>query len=178
MNKSTLYELHSLYEDLSAKGYNPEMDALRELIMRKESEILEDTSATGGPSVAGVSSGGVGMADASTSGMGNVYQSQPSSLPGSLNGSNWSNWGGVEGSGDISVPYNPSGGKKMIQKIKSPMGKNHGSKTGKKSRLRGMDLKKLRSLSKTSNQPKSKRVMNFDDFARKDITTKITKVKE
>lgn len=178
MNKLTLHELYSLYENLSVDGYNPEMDVLKELIMRKESEILEDTSATGGPSVSGVSSGGVGMADASTSGMGNVYQSQPSNIPGSLNGPSWSNWGGTEGSGDISVPYNPSGGKKMIQKMKSPMGKNHGSKTGKKSRLKGIDLKKLRSISRSSNQPKSKRLMNFDDFSKKDITTRVTKVKE
>jgi hypothetical protein len=41
--------------------------------------------------------------------------------------------GGTIGSGDISVPYNPGGADRMIQKI-PVMGYNHGARTGKKER--------------------------------------------
>jgi hypothetical protein len=181
MNLS-LSELYSLYESLSKNGYVSELDPIRELIIQKENILLvEDTSGTGGLSVSSStpSAGGIAMADASISGMGGVYQSQPSTFPGSLNGTNWINGGGEEGSGDISVPYNPSGTNRMFQKIKSPMGKNHGAKTGKKSRIRGLDLKRIRSMkSSKPTQSGPRRVMNFDDFAKKDITTKVTRVKE
>jgi hypothetical protein len=111
--------------------------------------------------------------------MGGVHQSQPSSIPGALNGSNWMMNGGQEGSGDISIPYNPGGANRSFHTMKSPMGKNHGPKTGKKSRVKKIDLRGLKSMmSDKSKKPKGPRVMNFDDFAKKDITTKITRVKE
>jgi hypothetical protein len=50
--------------------------------------------------------------------------------------------GGTIGSGDISVPYNPGGADRMIQKI-PVMGYNHGARTGKKSREK-VDMKALR----------------------------------
>ncbi len=150
------------------------------MISKFQDFINEDTSATGGSSISGSvpSSGGVALANASISGMGPVQSSQPSSFPGALNGANWINGGGESGSGDISVPYNPSGSNRMFQKIPSPMGKNHGAKTGKKSREKKLDLKSLRDVLK--NRPKSGggKIMNFDSFAKKDITTRVTKIKE
>lgn len=137
----------------------------------KDFLLLEDTSATGGPSVGGSSGGGVAIA-----GMGAIQNSQPSTLPGALNGADWISGGGRSGSGDISVPYNPSGGNRVFHKIPSPMGKNHGSKTGKKSREKKIDLKGLRDLMK--NKKPSGKIMNFDSFAKGDIVTKVTKVKE
>lgn len=153
------------------------------MISKFQDFINEDTSATGGPAVSGTSvsapsGGGVALANATTAGMGPIQSSQPSSFPGALNGTNWINGGGESGSGDISVPYNPSGTNRMFQKIPSPMGKNHGAKTGKKSREKKLDLKNLRDMLR--NRPKSGggKIMNFDNFAKKDITTRVTKVKE
>jgi hypothetical protein len=148
------------------------------------SEFLnEDTSATGGPAVSGSAvaaptSGGVALGNTSIAGMGPVQSSQPSAFPGALNGADWINGGGESGSGDIGVPYNPSGANRMFQKIPSPMGKNHGSKTGKKSREKKLDLKHLRDVLKNRPKAGSGKIMNFDNFAKKDITTKVTKIKE
>lgn len=183
MNQMNLKDLHSLYENLSNQGIDSELDSLRELILRRENEILEDTSGTGGPVVSGSSvsapsGGGVSMADASTSGMGGVYSSQPSAFPGSLNGAAWISGGGKDGSGDVSIPYNPGGANRIFQKMKSSMGKNHGSNTGKKHRLKRLDLKKIQSLRSKNKEDKPKRVMKFDDFNKKNLVTKVTKVTE
>lgn len=133
-------------------------------------ELNEDTSATGGPAVSG--------------GMGAVVSAQPSGLAGQTIGQNWASNGGVDGSGDIGVPYNPSGSNRVFQKL--PMGKGHGPRTGKKSREKKLDLKSLRmafdkkrkSEDDNSGVEKPKKVMNFDDFAvRKDITS-VKKVSE
>jgi hypothetical protein len=126
-------------------------------------EINETTSATGGPAVSG--------------GMGAVVSAQPSGLAGQTIGQNWASNGGVDGSGDIGVPYNPSGSNRVFQKL--PMGKGHGAMTGKKSREKKLDLKALKmSFDKRkkndieSGVSKPKKVMNFDDFSvRKDITS-------
>jgi hypothetical protein len=120
--------------------------------------INEDTSATGGPSVGG---------------MGAVVNSQPSSLPGTTTNPTYANTGGVDGSGDVSVPYN-TGGIKAFQKIPI-MGKNHGSMTGKKSRNKKIDMKAIKNIfakkqDYTTGQGKSK-VMDFDAFAKADINT-------
>lgn len=138
-----------------------------------------DTSATGSPAGGGdCYSGGVAFANAGIGGMGSVTAAQPSSYAGSTIGNNWSGNGGTVGSGDISNPF--PGPDKMYQK---EMGKNHGARTGKKSRVKKLDLKSLRSaLSKkqdytTSAEPKGKRVMNFDDFQKQGLS-KVTKVKE
>ena len=127
-------------------------------------ELNETTSATGGPAISG--------------GMGAVVSAQPSGLAGQTIGQNWASNGGVDGSGDIGVPYNPSGSNRVFQKL--PMGKGHGPRTGKKSREKKLDLKSLRAAfdkkkkgeldSESGDKPK--KVMNFDDFSvRKDITS-------
>lgn len=125
-------------------------------------ELNETTSATGGPAISG--------------GMGAVVSAQPSGLAGQTIGQNWASNGGVDGSGDIGVPYNPSGSNRVFQKL--PMGKGHGPRTGKKSREKKLDLKSLRAAfdkkkrgdSETIDKPK--KVMKFDDFSvRKDITS-------
>ncbi len=117
----------------------------------------DGTSATGG---------------APSAGMGAVVSAQPSGLAGTTIGTNWASGGGTIGSGDISVPYNPSGANRMIEKI-PVMGHNHGPRTGKKSRTKKVDMNALRTtfakkqdFTKTS---KDKKVMNFDDFAKSDI---------
>lgn len=167
---------------------------INQIILEKEAEyiesILEDTSATGGPggAVSGggaVSSGGVAMANASIGGMGNITAAQPSSYAGVTTGSNYSQGGGTIGSGDIGVPFNVGGGKTMFQKVPAvEMGKSHGPRTGKKSRQKKLNLKTIKNLFAqrqdfTAGQggtPKTKRVMNFDDF-QKDGLNKVTKVK-
>lgn len=143
-----------------------EYKSLCEKINRLEN-LMEDgggTSATGGPSVGG---------------MGAVVNSQPSGLAGATIGTNWASGGGTVGSGDVSVPYNPSGSNRVFQKIPShglEMGKGHGPRTGKKSRTKKLDIKALRNVFAkrqdwTSGQVKSgeKKVMSFDDFQKNDI---------
>jgi hypothetical protein len=93
---------------------------------------------------------------------------------------NWASGGGTTGSGDISVPYNPSGSNRVFQKLQAPMGKNHGPRTGKKSRQKRLDLKALKNIfakrqDYTSGEgevkTKSKKVMDFNDFFKSDFTT-------
>ena len=161
------------------------------IIDEKENEyskmIVEDTS-TGSPSGAvtggDCGSGGVAYSNASNvSGMGAVVSSQPSSYAGSTIGSDFTSGGGTIGSGDIGVPYNASG-TKMFQKMPVQMGKNHGPRTGKKSRVKRFDIKAFRNaLSQkqdyTSGQGERKtpKVMNFNDFSKSDLM-KVTKVKQ
>lgn len=144
--------------------------------------LNETTSATGGPagSVGSITGGGgVALANATTAGMGAIQSGQPSAFPGALNGVDWISGGGTEGSGDIGVPYNPSGKNRVFQKVPATMGKGHGAMTGKKSREKKLDLKHLRDILKKdrNSMEKGKRVLNFDDFA-KDKLDKVTKVKE
>lgn len=161
MKKFTLIELYGLKQRMAKANDYSLMTEINEAITEKESEILEDTSATGG-----LSSGG---------GMGAVVSAQPSGLAGQTIGTNWASNGGTTGSGDISVPYNPSGTNRMSQKLDSPMGKNHGSRTGKKSRKKKLDLKTLRSMMSKSKEfkpsEKGKKVMNYNDFLKNDFTT-------
>jgi hypothetical protein len=122
------------------------LDILNEL-------LKEDTSATGGP---------IGsMAGGEVSGMGSVVNSQPSQFPGALNGNAWINGGGSEGSGDISVPYNPSGGNRMFQKLPAPLG----------------NKKKLKKNKFKSETSKTQKLMKFSDFT-KDEMNRVTRVKE
>lgn len=131
--------------------------------------MIEDgggTSATGGPSVGG---------------MGAVVSAQPSGLAGATIGTSWASHGGTVGSGDVSVPYNPSGANRVFQKIPAPsfeMGKGHGPRTGKKSRTKKLDLKALKDVFAkrqdwTAGQAKNgeKKVMSFDDFQKNDVNT-------
>jgi hypothetical protein len=112
--------------------------------------------------------------------MGAVVSAQPSGLAGTTIGPGWASGGGTTGSGDISVPYNPSGANRVFQKLPAPMGKNHGPRTGKKSRQKRLDLKALKDVfskrqdftsGEGESKPKGKRVMDFNDFFRNDFTT-------
>jgi hypothetical protein len=136
-------------------------------IQNKETMILEDTSATGGPSVGG---------------MGAVVNSQPSGLAGSTIGTNWASGGGTVGSGDVSIPYNPSGSNRVFQKMPAPMGKEHGPRTGKKSRVKKLDMKALKNIfakrqdftageGEREKGSKGGKVMNFNNFLKNDFTT-------
>lgn len=173
-----------------------DLRTINQIILEKEIEYSEslifneDVSATGGPAGAvsgggAVSSGGVGMANAGIAGMGSFQAAQPSSYAGTTTGAAFAQGGGTTGSGDIGVPFNAGGGVKMFQKIPAKeMGTNHGPRTGKKSRQKKLNLKTIKNLFAqrqdfTANQggvPKTKKVMNFDDFQKDDLT-KVTKVK-
>ena len=183
LNIEELVELRTnmLLEKRSVKELN-------NLIKEKEieySKYLVEDSATGGPAGAvtggSVGSFGVAMANAGIAGMGAVVSPQASSMPGATTGTNWSNFGGTEGSGDLATPFPVGGRNQMYQKLE--MGKNHGSRTGKKSRVKKMNLKSLKDIfakkqdyTKGSEKP-AKRVMSFDDFQKGEIN-KITKVKQ
>ena len=101
-----------------------------------------------------------------------------SGLGGQTIGTSWASGGGGE-PGQISVPYNPSGSNRVFQKIAAPeMGKNHGARTGKKSREKKLDMKTLKSMfarkqDYTAGEGEVKRpskVMSFDNFAKDDIS--------
>jgi len=176
MEKFSLMELYGIRRRMINEGYQDDvlLKTVNDAIISKESEILEETSATGGVSV---------------SGMGAVVSAQPSGLAGATIGTNWASGGGTVGSGDVSMPYNPSGANRVFHKAPLAMGKDHGPRTGKKSRTKKLDIKTLKNmLSKTQdyqdgqnertpkkpeNQPssKEKRVFNFNDFLKNDFTT-------
>ena len=169
MSKLSLYQLNCI-KDLMVKENltnNSDYKVICEKINNIES-IMEDgggTSATGGPSVGG---------------MGAVVSAQPSGLAGATIGTNWASGGGTVGSGDVSVPYNPSGSNRVFQKIPAPsMGSNHGARTGKKSRTKKLDMKALKNIfakrqDYTDGQGDVKRepkVMSFDNFQKSDVNT-------
>jgi hypothetical protein len=186
MRDISLYELYVLLEKMEKGDYtSSDIKLVKKLIDKKE-RIFENTSATGGPAGSagaasvGFGGGGVSLANATTAGAGPVVSSQPSSIPGALNGVNWINGGGKEGS-DISVPYNPSGANRMFQKMPIPSGmrrKREGDPNviTKKSRNKLIDMKALKDM--LASKKSSGKIMNFNDFEKKDITTKVTKVKE
>ncbi len=164
MKNLSLFELYDLKWKLKKEKNFILLEKVMELINLKEYEILEDTSATGG-----ISPGGMGA----------VVNSQPSGLAGATIGPNWASQGGTVGSGDVSIPYNPSGANRVFQKIPTEMGSNHGPRTGKKSRKKRISLKSLKDIfSKrqdfTTGQVQTdnakKRVMNFDDYLRNDFS--------
>jgi hypothetical protein len=104
-----------------------------------------------------------------------------SGLGGQTIGTSWASGGGPEEPGQISVPYNPSGANRVFQKIAAPeMGKNHGARTGKKSREKKLDMKTLKSMfakrqdytageGEVDDRPS--KVMSFDSFAKDEINT-------
>jgi len=169
MSKLSLYQLYRIKEMMEKESLNndSEYQILCEKIERLQN-LMEDgggTSATGGPSVGG---------------MGAVVNAQPSGLAGATIGTSWASHGGTVGSGDVSIPYNPSGSNRVFQKIPAPpgleMGKDHGPRTGKKSRVKKLDMKALRDVFAkrqdwTAGQAKNgeKKVMSFDDFQKNDI---------
>ena len=182
MKDLSLKKLYKLYHKaILENSSQSELDVLLELINQKE--LNETTSATGGPS-GSVGSSSVGFGSIGTSlksNVGPVPPAQPSRATGNLKGINWMN-GGDSGSDDIEVPYNPSGPNRVFQKIPAPMGKGHGARTGKKSRVKGLDLKALSNILKNKNKdtdmkPRTGKVMNFDDFQKGEVN-QITKVKE
>jgi len=175
MEDYNLLELYAWRKRVIKSGILEDLlSEINEAILIKEQKLLEDTSATGGPSVGG---------------MGAVVSAQPSGLAGATIGTNWASNGGTVGSGDVSMPYNPSGSNRVFQKAPLPMGKDHGPRTGKKSRKKRLDMKSLKNmLSKTQdyqagqeertpdkpqNQPssKEKKVVNFNDFLKNDFNT-------
>jgi hypothetical protein len=129
-------------------------------IMNFEQHINEETSATGGPAGA-VASGG-------------MVNSQPSSLPGVTTDPAYANTGGVVGTGDPSYPYNAGG--KLVN-VNSPMGSDHGPRTGKKSRVKKLDMKALKNIfakrqdytSGEGNVDRKAKVMDFDAFQKADV---------
>ena len=165
-----LIELYKIKHKLTKEGNidNEYYQEILESIKVEESKILEDTSATGGPAV--------------SSGMGAVVSAQPSGLAGATIGTNWASGGGTTGSGDVSIPYNPSGANRVFQKI-AAQGQNHGARTGKKSRVKKLDLKSLKDIfakrqdftageGEREQGIKGKgKVMNFNNFLKNDFTT-------
>lgn len=166
-----LEDLYKYYETLISENKSiKEIEKVNKLIVEKEVELLENTSAASG------AGGSTGTANVTTAGMGGVVSSQPSSMPGSLNGPNWISGGGKEGSGDIAVPYNPSGGNRAFQKV--PMGKGHGAQTGKKSRKKRLNMKTLQDIFKKGKaEGGSRKVLSFKDYDKNKINT-VTKVEE
>lgn len=167
--KLSLQELYEIKEILIKEGLQNE-ELYKSIIKDIESnELLEDTSATGGAVV--------------SSGMGAVVSAQPSGLAGATIGTNWASGGGTVGSGDVSVPYNPSGANRVFQKFPAPQGKDHGARTGKKSRVKKLDLKALKDVfakrqdftageSERDQSIKGKgKVMDFNNFLKNDFNT-------
>jgi hypothetical protein len=125
-------------------------------------EIFEDdylseefTSATGGPFVSG---GGM--------------SGNPVDLGKTPLGPKWAS-GSTDDKGYIDVPYNPSGTNRMMQRI-PVMSKDHGARTGKKSREKRLDIKALRAaLAKRKDFERrdgEKKVMNFDNFTKDEFS--------
>lgn len=159
-----LYLVREKMEELEMFN-DPHYQSVCEKISQRE-KLLENTSATGGPSVGG---------------MGAVVNAQPSGLAGQTIGTSWASGGGQAGSGDISFGYNPSGSSRMQQKI-PVMGSNHGARTGKKSRQKKLNMKALKDIfakrqdytageGDTDKKEKKSRVMDFNDFLKNDFTT-------
>ena len=164
----SLKELYEIKNILIKEGLQSE--ELFNIVLNdiESKEISEDTSATGGPSVGG---------------MGAVVSSQPSGLAGATIGTNWASGGGTTGSGDVSVPYNPSGSNRVFQQFPAPQGKDHGARTGKKSRVKKLDMKSLKDIfakrqdftsgeSEREQGIKGKgKVLNFNNFLKNDFNT-------
>jgi hypothetical protein len=166
MKNYNLIELYKIKARIIREGIDNELlDEVIEAINYKENLIIEDTSATGGPAVSG--------------GMGAVVSAQPSGLAGTTIGQNWASGGGTVGSGDIGVPYNPSGANRVFQTIPGTRkSREHGGKKGKKLRHKKLDLKALKqAFDKRDQNPttkeggEKKKVMDFNDFMKNDFTT-------
>ena len=161
LNLIELYKIKSrmLKEDIDDSDF---IQSVLEAIEYKENIILEDTSATGGPAV----SGGVGA----------VVSAQPSGLAGATIGQDWASGGGTVGSGDIGVPYNPSGSNRTFQTIPGKRkSREHRSTKSRKTRPK-IDLKALkadfdRKKAEEEGGEKPKKVVNFNDFLKNDFTT-------
>jgi hypothetical protein len=173
--------LEKLFELRSEKYLKGEdITEISEQIYFSEKEYLkyinEDTSATGGPSGAvgsstvGYGGNGVAYSNASVSGMGNVSSPQPSLFAGVTTEPGYSSSGGKVGSGDISIPYNPGGRKKVFQKV--AIDNRKGSNKRRKNKIL-QNLKNIFSKKQdyTTDQGVSKpsKIMNFDSFSKGDL---------
>ena len=110
--------------------------------------------------------------------MGSVVSPQPSMFAGVTTEPGYSSGGGKEGSGDVSVPYNPGGRKKVFQKIAVDNRKGS-NKRRKNKMIQGLKNIFSQKQDYTSGQGKSKsgKIMNFDSFSKDDLN-KVTKVKQ
>jgi hypothetical protein len=178
MSLEQLFELRSQYY---LEGITDEN--LDELIFLKERNYIDSIyeDGPGGAAAAaniGIGGGGVALANASIGGMGSVVSSQPSSFAGATTEPNFSAGGGKVGSGDVSVPYNPGGKKKVFQKLAAPMSDRRGTSKRRKNKI----LKNLKNIFAnkqdfTADQSKVKKsnIMDFDKFS-KDQFSKVTKL--
>jgi len=181
----SILELFELRSKMLLEG--KDTSDISDLILERETQYLnyinEDT-ATGGPSGAagaatvGYGGNGVGYANASIGGMGSVVSPQPSMFAGVTTEPGYSSGGGKEGSGDVSVPYNPGGRKKVFQKIAVDNRKGS-NKRRKNKMIQGLKNIFSQKQDYTSGQGKSKsgKIMNFDSFSKDDLN-KVTKVKQ
>jgi len=150
MEHFSLMELWSIKKRMIEENFQDKelFNLVLETINIKEKLILEDTSATGGPG------GSVG-------GMGAVVSAQPSGLAGTTIGTNWASGGGTVGSGDISVPYNPSGSNRMqkldLKALKDVFARRQDFTAGEGEREQSL-------------KGKSK-VMSFNNFLKNDFNT-------
>lgn len=158
MEKLSLIELYQIKSRLIKESMTEEpiWYEVLESIKVIEDKIVENTSATGGPFVGG----GGGMSG------------NPVDLGKTPLGPKWAS-GSTNDKGYINVPYNPSGADRMMQRI-SVMGKDHGARTGKKSREKRLDIKSLRAaLAKRKDFERKdgeKKVMSFDNFTKDDFS--------
>lgn len=183
ISNMSLQNLCEMRGQLTLEGLDT--DLISEIILEKEKNyiqsVLED--GPGGAAAAasiGIGGGGVAMANASIGGMGAVTSSQPSAYAGSTTEPAFSAGGGKSGSGDISVPYNPGGRKKVFQKMSAPLTDRRGSNKRRKNKiLRGLKDIFSQKQDFTSGQGgiKKSKVMNFDQFDKENLS-KVTKVKQ
>lgn len=174
----SLYELMNLKYYMIAEGRD--VRQIDKLIERKETQNLglyEDTSGTGGPAGSsgaasiGMGGGGVAYGSAATSGMGGVVSSQPSAFSGVTTDPGYSAGGGSVGSGDLSVPYNPGGRKKVFQKI--PVDNRKGTNKRRKNKmLSGLKqvMGKKFDFTAGQGQAKPKKVMNWETFSKEELS--------
>lgn len=154
MENLNLIELYQIKSRLIKESMTEEpiWFEILESIKVIEDKIVENTSATGGPFVGG----GGGMSG------------NPVDLGKTPLGPKWAS-GSTNDKGYINVPYNPSGADRMMQRI-PVMGKDHGARTGKKSREKRLDIKALRAaLAKRKDFERKdveKKVMSFDNFTK------------
>ncbi len=186
MNKIlNLEELFTLRSNMLLEG--KDISDISNMILEREQDYvnyLNEDTATGGPSGAagaatvGYGGGGVGYANASIGGMGAVVSPQPSMFAGVTTEPGYSAGGGSVGSGDISVPYNPGGRKKVFQKISADNRKGT-NKRRKNKIIQGLKNIFSQKQDYTAGQGGSKpsKIMNFDKFSKDDLN-KVTRVKQ
>ena len=182
ISRMNLLELSTLREKLIKEGLDYE--PITELIHQKEREyinyILED--GPGGAAAAasiGVGSGGVAYSNVTIGGAGPVISAQPSQFAGATTEPAFSAGGGKSGSGDISIPYNPGGRKKVFQKISTKLDNRKGTNKRRRNKmiqgLKNIFAKKQDWTYGQSQVKQPSKILNFDSFEKEKIN-KVTKV--